>query len=77
MVRILTDPRLNFEEKVGNSPAHRNKTAKILIETHALHPRYEINKMLVDWVCQGMAERYVLIAQLALMNSASYEDENP
>lgn len=77
MRKILEDDRLNFEAKLSNSPTARLRTANALLMTRSLHPDAGINKILVDWVCQGMAERYVLIAQLALMNSQRYEDANP
>jgi hypothetical protein len=74
ILNILNDPRLDFENKNDTTPSKRARTSKVLLETKALHPDCQINKIAVDWACQGASQRYVLIAQLALMNSQSYED---
>lgn len=76
VLRILGDDRLNFEAKLDNSKKARAKIEESLLKTRFLHPSEEINKILAEWVCRGTAERYVLLAQLTLMNSASYEDAN-
>lgn len=72
MLKILSDNRLKFEGKVNTHPSRLKQTAQNL----ALSPNPVINKIVVDWCCMGVAERYVLIAQLALMNSQSYEAED-
>lgn len=74
MLNILKDPRLDFEEKVNTAPSKRRQTETQLINTRALHPNEHINRIAVEWVCMGTSQRYVLIAQLALMNSQSFED---
>lgn len=73
MLKILSDNRLKFEEKINTHPGRLGKTAEILNQTLALSPNPKINKIVVDWCCRGTAERYTLIAQLALMNIESYE----
>jgi hypothetical protein len=76
MLKILIDNRLKFEGKVNNHPSRLKQTAQVLAQTLALSPNPVINKIAVDWCCMGVAERYVLIAQLALMNIESYEAED-